>query len=189
MKAITVLEGASCAHELPAFLRDIRDFEELMRASDVLAAHLKQLLRRVLNNAHIETAEADCLTGWEQGLGIIPESAELEPRRAAIVERLSNVTVFNEDYIMGLIDELFGAVEYRASMDTTTLTLTIETQGEAVDGPEGEQTYAQTVEAAIRPIVPMNVRIDNIMRAELGVPVFVGSISLASLHASIQVSS
>lgn len=189
MKALTVLESASCAHELPTFLQDIRDFEELMRSCDVMAAHVKQLLRRALDNAHIQTGREDCIAGWESGLGLTPESADLEQRRSAVIDKLSTVNVVNEASIMALTDELFGAVAYQASMDVETLTLTLETEGTAVvnippDGP----VIAQAVEDALRPVLPMNVRINNIMKAQVDAKLVVGSASFASLQATIQVS-
>lgn len=189
MIVIEALEQSSCAHYLPAYLQDIRDAEELMRACDLLAAKLLWLLQRVLHNAHVQTADEDCVADWEQGLGITPGGADtLEQRRVAIVDRISKSYVINESYIMQLIATLFGVVEHQASMDCETLTLTLTTEGEAVvNQPGGGPIVAQAIETAIRPIVPMNVSIDNIMRAQPNINLALGAVAVASLQATVEV--
>jgi hypothetical protein len=188
MNAIKALEQSSCAHYLTPYLQGILDAEELMRACDRLAGRAKWLLRRVLNNAHVQTADEDCVAGWEQGLGLTPgDDDTLEQRRAAIIERLSHPVVANESYVMGLIDTLFGGVQHQASMDCDTLSLTITTEGDAVvNGPDGT-LLAQTVADAIRPVVPMNVRIDNIMRAQADINLAWGGVAVASIQTSTKV--
>jgi hypothetical protein len=137
---------------LPSILRGAEELAVLVdRAEQPESDRLWEKLDWLWAEQFIETAGDAALSRWERMMGL-PPADSLEERRAAILRRLREATVFTLKTLIANLEEMCGRGRVTVDMDYDRYQLTVRM---APDGP-----FA-AVESLLVRRVPANILLDT----------------------------
>lgn len=110
MKDVNLLE------HLPLILRSILDFKVLAEAEQPEYIQLHSIIDQIINNNFIATADLQGIKRWEQLLSIIPDSIDLEERRATVLGRWNRSLPYTLHRLKECLDILVGRNGYQIDL-------------------------------------------------------------------------
>ncbi|MEV2309380.1 putative phage tail protein [Paenibacillus larvae] len=128
---------------LPAYYREIKEFQELMKTMDEEARLFQIEIERLLNNQFVLRSDEVATKRRENELSIQadPQEESLDFRRKRIVNRYSTKPPFTIRYLQERLDFLLGKGRATASVDPQKFILKVNTKiNDAAVFPEVEHT-------------------------------------------------
>ena len=111
---------------LPAYFKDVLDFQEIMNTEALELLEFERCLQRVYDNLYIQTADTSIIGYHESLFGVMASPTEsLEYRRLRILNRYNNVTPLTMVTLRERLNQLVGFGNYEVIMDHANYLLTV----------------------------------------------------------------
>lgn len=101
---------------LPEISRSIKDYKVLLEAEAPELIQLFEELEQLQKNGFITTADLQGIKRWEQLLNIMPDSIDLEERRAAVLGRWNRSLPYTLHRLKECLDVLVGRNGYQINL-------------------------------------------------------------------------
>jgi len=102
---------------LPEYFRPVLEFQEIMKADDVVLSELEENIDQIRKNLYIQTADEKTLSQQEALFKIFSTPGEtIEYRRQRLIQKYNTIVPFSVDFLRDKLTELFGS-EYTLEVD------------------------------------------------------------------------
>ena len=162
----------SCISVIPKYYENILEMFRIGQVSDEIARPFVAAIMRLFRNAYFQTSDTDAIVEFETALDL-PSTGTIEQRRQAVIDRINNTFIFNDDALVALIESLAGGEPIHVSVDPITLVLKIwQLVEESDDG-----VLAAEVLVKIRDMIPANLSAQalNFSKPSLNLSITTGS--------------
>lgn len=159
--------------ELPAYYRDIREFQELTKVQSKQLGLIDEAIQQLEDDQYILTSSEPAIYRREQEFRIVPDRTveTLDFRKKRLLARKQSNPPYVIEYLKGLLDELLGEYRSRVNLDVLRFELDVQVDIE-------NSLFFVEMQKMLERIVPLNIDITTAMYLErtLGMNTFVGGI-------------
>lgn len=113
------------ADYLPDFLRETREFTQIMNAGQVQAEKAESSIHEVIENAFIETADKTSVKRYEKIMGITPQTEEVEDRRFRLLLSMRAPMGYTMNSLRKYLEDFLGEHGYRIELFHKSYTIQI----------------------------------------------------------------
>lgn len=142
--------------ELPAYYRDIKEFQELTRVQSKRLDHLDGAIQQFEDDQFILTSSEPAIYRREKEFNILPDrtTETLDFRKRRLLGRMMQKAPFTFRYMVQQLDQLVGKSRYTISIDVTNYWLEVLVTVES-------QSYYKEAADLLERIVPLNLILET----------------------------
>lgn len=136
---------------LPEFVRQFKEFQEIMKAEEVQINVIAESVQRALNNAFIEDCDEYGIKKYETLLNIIPNADDsLETRKARVLLRWNDGLPYTYKTLIKKLDAFLGKEEYNIALDAEGYQLNIEVS-------VASESMIDDIKIMLNHVIPVNM--------------------------------
>lgn len=147
---------------LPEFMQEVKEFQTILNAENVIFNTLSRDVGYVLNQLFMNTASPDTILKWENFLGIKGEGS-LEQRKSYIMAMIKKGDKLSEKSIKTIVNTLTGSdaiVTFYAENDVTTPQVGHAVLLVQVLSPDNSKDYKyDDIQRMLEPLVPGHIKL------------------------------
>ncbi|MET3657818.1 putative phage tail protein [Sporosarcina psychrophila] len=142
--------------ELPAYYRDIKEFQELTRVQSKQLDNLDGAIQQFEDDQFILTSSEPAIYRREKEFQILPDRTieTLDFRKRRLLVRMMQKAPFTFEYMVHQLDELVGKGRYAINLDVTKYYL------EVLVTVESQSYYLESAKM-LELIIPLNMSLDT----------------------------